>query len=132
MVAASTEDRTLQHCSQRTPPPAELPLRLPLLLRLAAMTVPLWSVSLPTVVRRRQKQAHLRQQRRKELGNIVDGGTLGFSMSFSAAADRTGVESLMGTLASSSRPQRTTGLGVTFLSQASVMRKASSLLCGLC
>ncbi|CAJ1026298.1 hypothetical protein Q4I30_004152 [Leishmania utingensis] len=131
MVAASTEDRTLQLRSQRTPPPAELPLRLPLLLQLAAMKVPLWSVSLPTVVRRRQL-AHLRQQRRKELGNIVDGGTLGLSMSLSAAADRTGVESLMGTLASSSGPQRTTGLGVTFLSQASVMRKASSLLCGLC
>ncbi|CAJ1043162.1 hypothetical protein Q4I32_004109 [Leishmania shawi] len=41
MVAASTEDRTLQLRSQRTPPPAELPLRLPLLLQLAVMTVPL-------------------------------------------------------------------------------------------
>ncbi|CBZ27304.1 conserved hypothetical protein [Leishmania mexicana MHOM/GT/2001/U1103] len=59
-------------------------------------------------------------------------GTLGLSMPFSAAADRTGARGTMGTLTSSSRSQRATSFGAALLSSTGVKRSASSLPCGSC
>lgn len=59
-------------------------------------------------------------------------GTLGLSMPFSAAADRTGARGTMGNLTSSSRSQRATSFGAALLSSTGVKRSALSLPCGSC
>ncbi|CAG9574416.1 conserved hypothetical protein [Leishmania major strain Friedlin] len=59
-------------------------------------------------------------------------GALGPGMSFSAAADRTGVRGIMGTLTSSSRSQRAASFRAALLSPAGYKRSASMLPRGSC